>query len=178
MTVRTAADYAGALRALMPTGRVWPSDPNTDQQRALAALSNLPARLDRAADHLLAGALPGDSLDLLPEWEVSLGLPDPCAGSDPTIAARVNQVRARFIGSGGQSVPFFTAFCSALGFTVQIEPYAPFRVGHTAGEPLYGDDWIFAWAVRILASSDVVSIDVLLCELNALKPAHTCVFLI
>ena len=172
------ADYTGALQALLPQGRVWPNDPLSIQAQVLGALAQTPARIDAAATALLAGALPGDYVDLVPEWEETLGLPDPCAGAAPSIAERAAQVRARFIGGGGQSLPFFIAFAAALGFTVSIETFISFRAELSCVEsPLFGDDWTFAWGVRIIAQTGTVSTAVLLCELNALKPAHTFVFI-
>lgn len=176
---RPAADYAGAIRALMPRGRAWPNDPDTVQSRVIAALAQTPARVDQAAGALLDGSLPGNNLDLIPEWEATLDLPDPCAGPNPTLAARAFQVRARFVGSPGQSVGFFIAFAAALGFKITITTWAAFQADVSAVEtPLYGDDWFFAWGVHVVANTGGLSTDVLLCELDTLKPAHTYVFLI
>jgi len=178
MTARTVSDYAGALRGLLPRGRVWPQDPETDQQRLVHALANEPQRLDAAAVGLLAGSLPGDNAALLLEWEESLGLPDPCVGPNPSQAERAKQVRARFIGSNGQSASFFVAFAAALGFTIEIETYAPFRIGLGAiGDALASDAWCYAWGVRVIANAGGIAPSALLCELQALKPAHTTVFL-
>lgn len=174
----TAADYTGVLQALLPHGRVWPDDPASIQAQILGALAETPARYDAVVAGLLAGSLPGDYVDLIPEWEETLGLPDPCGGVDPSIAARAAQVRARFIGGGGQSLPFFVAFALALGFTVEIETFISFRPDISCVEtPLYGDEWTFAWGVKILAQTGTVTAAVLLCELNSLKPAHTTVFI-
>lgn len=176
---RSAEDYAGAIRALMPRGRVWPTDPDTVQARVIAALAQTPARLDQVAADLLARSLPGRNDDLVPEWEATLGLPDPCAGTDPSLAARAFQVQARFVGSPGQSVAFFKEFAAALGFTITITNWSPFQADvSTVETPLYGDDWFFAWGVHVVTNTGGLSNDVLLCELDALKPAHTYVFLI
>jgi uncharacterized protein YmfQ (DUF2313 family) len=41
-------------------------------------------RLTARANNLLIDAFPGSTYELLPEWEATLGLPDPCAGEAPT----------------------------------------------------------------------------------------------
>jgi len=175
----SADDYAGALRALLPPGRVWRAEPGSVQAQVLGALAQTPARLDEAASQLLALSRPGDNPDLLVEWEESLGLPDPCAGPAPTISERAHQVRARFGGGGGQSAAFFIAYAAALGFTITITTFAAFRadVG-TVESPVFEDDWNFAWGVTVTANTSGLSNDVLACEFEALKPAQTYVFLI
>lgn len=178
MTGHTASDYASALRSLLPTGRAWSAEPGTVRALLITALAQGPARLDAAANALLAGSLPGDYVDLLPEWEASLGLPDPCVGANPTLSDRAHSVRARFIGGGGQSQAFFIAYAAALGFTVSITVYAPLRVETgTVETPVYEDDWGYAWSAHVIANPGGLATAVLLCELNALKPAHTVVFL-
>ncbi|WP_443024481.1 putative phage tail protein [Sphingomonas sp. Ant H11] len=77
--------------------------------------------LDAAANSILAGSLPGSSLSgFIPEWEATLGLPDPCAGDAPTVQQRCDQIRARFVGGGGQSRQHYLDMAKTLGFTITI----------------------------------------------------------
>lgn len=184
-----AADFLGAIQKLLPRGRVWPRDQNSVQAQALAGLAPSYARNTARANYLLVDAFPGTTYELLPEWELSLGLPDPCAGDQPTIRARRNQVVARLANGGGQSVPYFIGAALNLGYSVTVTQYAPARIGQSrVGEPLCGTDWAFAWQInsplntvlRSRVGSSTVgeplaswSNSVLECELNALKPAHT-----
>ena len=178
MTSRYSADdYAGAARALMPRGRVWSQDPNSVQGQALGALGQSMARTDAAAIALLGDAFPAQPVNLLPDWESSLGLPDPCAGLNPTVVQRQNQVQARFVGGGGQSRARFVQFAATLGFTITITTYAPFRVGlDTIGEPIASVAWAFAWGITVLTNTGGLDRAVLACELNAIKPAETTLF--
>lgn len=175
----TSADYASAVRALMPRGRVWPDDPGSNQSQAVSGLVGSFERLDADAVDLIADAFPATTDQLLPEWEASLGLPDACAGDAQTIAQRKAHVLVRFIGAGGQSRAHFIAYAASIGFKISITAYAPFRVGVNAcGQPLYGPAWAYAWGVKILANTGGLDASVLLCELNAMKPAETVVFLL
>ncbi|MBV8971907.1 MAG: DUF2313 domain-containing protein [Sphingomonadaceae bacterium] len=175
----SAADYAAASLALRPRGPVWPDDPTSVQATTLAALSASLARSDADAVALLVDAFPFTTLDLLPEWEASLGLPDPCAGPSPTIGQRQAQVRARFIGGGGLSRSRYIAFAAALGFTITITVFSPFRVERNRiGDPLASDDWAFAWGVNVVTNFGGLSTDVLLCELQSVAPADTTVFIL
>jgi uncharacterized protein YmfQ (DUF2313 family) len=196
----SAADYTAQLRALLPRGRVWPLDETSGQQKVLACLGQAPARVDAAACGLLVDAYPTSAVGLLPEWEGTLGLPDPCLGPSPTIAQRQDQVGARLIAGGGQSVQHMIDFAAALGFDISVNVFAPFRAGRNqVGQPIYGPDWSFTWVVTIL--SGVVSADhaafrvgqntagdplatmaaaaaALECELNKIAPAHTTVIFV
>lgn len=174
-----AADYASAARALMPRGLAWPADPDTEQSRTLSAIAATFERSDGMANGILVGSLPGQITPLLPEWEASLGLPDPCAGETPSIAQRCDQVRGRFVGVGGQSRQRFIDFAAALGFTVDIISYAPFRAGRsTAGNACADANWSFSWGIKVLATNGALPIEALLCELEAVKPAETTILIV
>jgi uncharacterized protein YmfQ (DUF2313 family) len=172
-----ATDYLAAMQALMPRGDAWPTDAGTTQPEVLSALARTFQRSNVAAANLLIDAFPATPVKLLPEWEETLGLPDPCAGEAPTLQERQAQVLARFANGGGQSKRFFIALAATLGFQITITQYTGanahlwqvnahntnpvwFRAGiSTAGEPLEA----------------VINSDVLECVFNELKPAHTTV---
>lgn len=186
-----AADFLAALQACMPRGRVWPKDADATQTQVLQGLAMPFKQHNDRANYLLIDAFPATAEELLPEWEATLGLPDPCAGTQPTIAARQAQVLARFAGQGGQSVAYFIAYAARLGFTVTITQYTPFRMGQQSmGDQLGSPDWAFTWAVNSppntvipfrmgqSAMGDALASwgnAVLQCELTAIKPAHTVV---
>lgn len=187
----SSADFTSALLSLLPRGRVWPKELTSIQAQAISCYAPTFQRLSDGAQTLLVHAFPATVVDLLPEWEATLGLPDPCAGPSPTMEARRRQVVARFTNNGGQSIAHFTAFAAGLGYQISITQYAPFRCGQSAcGQPLGGTDWFFAWSVN----SSLITINrftvgqsaagdplaawgnkVLECELSAAAPAHTVV---
>ncbi|MBB5414116.1 YmfQ family protein [Paraburkholderia atlantica] len=187
----TSADYLRAFQSLMPRGRVWPTDSNAEQTQVFAGLTQVYARNTARANQLLVDAFPATTYELLPEWEATLGLPDPCAGSAPTIAQRQQQVVARLANSGGQSITYFVNFAAQLGYTVKIEQFTQARAGMLkAGDPCCGRDWNFAWRVAAPASTIVRAVAgamaagdplaafgnaVLECEIRSVMPAHTIV---
>lgn len=184
-----AADYLAALQALMPRGRVWPRDPDAVQTQALSGLTPVYERQNARSNQLLVDAFPASTIELLPEWEETLGLPDPCAGASPTIAARRAQVVARIEARGGQSAAYFISFALALGYVITITEFVPARIGLArAGQPLNGPAWAHAWRVNAALHTVVraqVGISqageplaywsnaVLECELREVMPAHT-----
>ncbi|BCF88662.1 YmfQ family protein [Paraburkholderia largidicola] len=185
----TSADFLSVLQALMPRGRVWPRDGDAVQTKTLAGCAPTFARLTARSNQLLVDGFPTSAYEVLPEWESSLGLPDPCAGAAPTVPQRQQQVVARFANSGGQSLGYFIDFAAALGYSVVIEQYTQARAGLLkAGDPVNGYDWNFAWKIKAplntvvravagaMAAGDPLAAwgnNVLECEFNAVKPAHT-----
>lgn len=168
----TVDDHLSAAQGLLPRGRAWPRDPSSVQAQTLRTLVATFKRLTDRGAYLLTDAFPATANELLPEWESSLGLPDPCAGESPTIELRQSQVVARLAAGGGQSIAFFTDFAKTLGFEITVTQYKPFRAGSKAGTPLYGNDWAFAWQVTAVSGADNA---VLQCEFQRLSPAHTIV---
>jgi uncharacterized protein YmfQ (DUF2313 family) len=187
--VYRAEDYLAALQALMPRGRVWPRDSDAIQTKTLAGLAPSYVRNNQRAAAVLVESLPSTTYELLPEWEATLGLPDPCAGPSPTIEGRRAQVVARFAGSGGQSIPYMVSFAANLGYTITITEFVPAQVGLLrAGQPLNGAAWAYAWqvnyALNTIRNARVGAFSageplaswgnaVLECELESIAPAHT-----
>lgn len=127
----SSTDYVGALQALMPRGRVWPREPDALQTKVLAGLAKSYERHNERANSLLVDAFPTSTIELLPEWEASLGLPLAAAGPNPSIAARQTLVVARLIGAWGISVPDLQQYARLLGYEVTVTQHAPFRCGQS-----------------------------------------------
>lgn len=185
----TDDDFALALRNLLPRGRAWNTDADSVQAQAVSAYAPTFRRSGDAGLELVVDAFPASTVNLLDEWESTLGLPDPCAGVSPTLQARRNQVVARFSSTGGQSVSDFVAFAAGLGYAITVRQYTPFRVGQSVcGDPLSGPDWAHTWAVETslntptyfrtgrAAVGEALSTwgnAVLECELASISPAHS-----
>ena len=136
---RSEADYLGAIQALLPRGRAWSRDPATTLTAVLDGWARAYARVDARQTNLLTDAFPTTAIELLPEWEATLGLPDPCLGALPTLQQRQTQVYARLVAMGGQSIPYLTMVAASLGFPVGITEFAPFRAGvNHAGDAING----------------------------------------
>lgn len=185
----TSADFVSALQTLLPTGRAWSKDPGAVPTKTLQGLAPTFSRQTARSNNLLIDGFPATANELLPDWESSLGLPDPCAGESPTLQLRRAQVVARFANTGGQSAAYFTQFALALGYDVTIQAYVPARAGQArCGDPCYGVPWAHAWAVELplntvtraragqsTAGEPLASWGnaVLQCEFAAFKPAQT-----
>ncbi|WP_241300461.1 YmfQ family protein [Burkholderia stabilis] len=185
----TAANFLKALQGLMPRGRVWPRASDAVQTQVLSGLAPSYERQTARANYLLTDAFPPTAYELLPEWEETLGLPDPCAGPAPTIPQRQSQVVARFVGGGGPSIADLIQFAANLGYPITITQFVEARAGQlTAGGASAGTAWSFTWQVNAplntivfaragaMAAGDALASwgnSVLECELRAVAPAHT-----
>lgn len=188
---RSAADYAVALRRLLPQGLAWPSNPSAVLTKVVNGLTGVFGYVDeRAADLLEIETDPRSTNELLPEWEEAFGLPDDCTPLPPTdpVVRRGNLVDKMTL-LGAQSREFFIDRGVKFGETVEIREYAPYmcgvsRVGDTRMASLTDDlknfRWQlgppenrFYWTVKITQLlSNFVGGD-FHCVLRKWKPAHT-----
>jgi uncharacterized protein YmfQ (DUF2313 family) len=182
-------DYQQALLKLLPRGRVWNKDLSSNMAQVMAALAPSFKRLNDRAINVISDAFVGTTNELLPEWEETLGLPDPCQGPNATAANRRKQAVARFVGTGGLSIPAITAFAQNLGYPIQIREYAPFFADRgTADSAVWDESAAYLWTVIApqqiityfsadlsVAGDPLVSYQstVLQCELARVAPAHT-----
>jgi uncharacterized protein YmfQ (DUF2313 family) len=172
----TEADFVGAIESLMPRGRVWPRDPDSVQAQVVAGFAGTFLRLSIAAAQLIVDAFPASTVNLIGEWEESLGLPDPCAGPEPTLQLRQAEVVQKFAGLGGQSVPYFEGIAALLGFEITITEFGASNPHHwQVNAPTLSEIWFRAGAST--AGEPLVSggNEVLECIIRELKPAHTTV---
>lgn len=181
-------DFLAALQAYLPRGFAWPRDPDAVLTQFLAGTAKAQARLHARENALLVDVFPATTLELLPEWEFSLGLPDKCIGPAPTIEERRALVMARLTAQGGASIAYFIAIALALGYVITISEFPAGTFGLPFGLPMLADRWVHAWQVDTDALrrtrfkfgtafgrpfSEWTEAAVLRCEFERLQPAHT-----
>jgi uncharacterized protein YmfQ (DUF2313 family) len=143
-------DFLAAIQGLLPSGRAWPRDPDTVMTAVLDGWARAYNRVNARQANLLIDAFPLSTVELLPEWEATLGLPDPCLGPAPTVQQRQAQVLSRFTDPGGQSIGRLTAVAASLGYTVAITEYAPFRAGISrCGDAITGTIYFVTGVVHV-----------------------------
>jgi uncharacterized protein YmfQ (DUF2313 family) len=191
LPIYTNDDYTQTFLNLLPTGRIWDKDVGSPLTQAISALVPSFSLLSERATNLITDSFVLTTNELLPQWESSLNLPDPCQGVAPTLESRRNEAVARFIGLGGLSIPFFVDYAATLGYTVQIQEFSPFFAErNTAESELWEGIAAYLWQVN--ASNDLLTqfeadvsaadeelwefaSTVLQCEFTRLAPAHTTV---
>lgn len=191
----TATDYQVAAFSLLPRGWAWPRDPDTVMGKFWLAIGAGLARMHaRACAFLRIEVDPSRALELLPDWELTTGLPDQCTGAAETLAERRLAVLSRLTSRGGQNIAFFAALATSLGYEITISEFKPFMAGISrAGDPEWqvgSPTMRFYWSVSVAdprltwfragagqaGQSPHVSIaraDDLECLLNRHRPAHS-----
>ena len=136
----TQDDYAQSLAALLPTGPAWPRDPDSIVMQFIDGLAGIWGNdVSGAADTFLTvESFPPTSVNLLPEWEESFGLPDDCLAEPLTIVDRHAALVQRMTIQGAQSRAFFIEAAASIGYTIQIREFSPWmfgvsRCGDTSG---------------------------------------------
>jgi uncharacterized protein YmfQ (DUF2313 family) len=191
MTIPTysADQFLAQVKRTAPRGRAWPRGIGTVLHQALSGFMPTAECFGTAAAGIVQDVFPATTYSVLPEWESTLGLPDPCAGENPTLQGRQSQVVARLSDSGGSSISYFVAYAKTLGFDITITQFVPARFGQAKfGTPYYGKEWAFIWQVNCPSLTINVAQfgaarfgdpyrtwggNVLICELNVRAPAHT-----
>jgi uncharacterized protein YmfQ (DUF2313 family) len=187
----SAIDYLWQFERLLPRGRVWHRGWGTAQAAQLLTLMPTWAALDARAGELIPDAFPCTTVELLPEWEATLGLPDPCVQPPlSTLQQRQAAVCAKFVARGGQTRDYFIQIAASLGYEISIETFTPFFASRgCAGQPLNGPEWAFAWQITVHSTLPVTYFrasmssandplatfgdETLRCMFEAIKPAHT-----
>jgi uncharacterized protein YmfQ (DUF2313 family) len=112
------------LRILLPIGDAWPrAVPELVRDQVLDGLGLSYDRVRRRALDLVEESDPRTAIEMLPEWEAALGLPDTCAPLADTVAERQRRAHAKLIARGGDTIAYFTAVAAALGFAITIEEH-------------------------------------------------------
>lgn len=185
------ADFEEAVaRKLPPRGLAWPRQLGGVFQGFLSAIADVLAAFHaRHAQLTEVEAFPPTSVELLPDWETVLGLPDPCLGANPVTSARQAAVGAKLAATGGQSVPYYQELAVNLGGAISVTEYAPWRWGVDVwGTPWRNATWAYVWLVTLenQAAFDFewgvsswgepywqIANGPIRCEIQRLAPAHT-----
>ena len=127
---RSGSDYTHAFLQLLPQGQAWPREQGSTLVQTCDGLSEYWGFVDgRAADLLERESDPRKTIELLPEWERAWGLPDPCFPSATTIGERQRMLVLYMTYLGGQSRQYFIDLMAWLGYTIEIQEFAPFMAG-------------------------------------------------
>jgi uncharacterized protein YmfQ (DUF2313 family) len=127
---RPGEDYATAFLTMLPQGQAWPKEPGSVLERVCSGLNEFYGYVDgRAGDLLEIESDPRKTIEILSDWERAWGLPDPCFASPQTVEQRRRILVLWMTWMGGQSRKYFTDLMAWLGYTIEIQEFAPFMCG-------------------------------------------------
>lgn len=163
------ADYLQSLQALLPPGDVWPREPDAVLTRVLDVVAGELARVDLRGDELSAEADPRRTAELLAEWELDAGLPDPCITAPQGLELRQERLVSKLTSGGGASRQYFIGLAAGLGYAITIHEYRPFTCQSPCNAPLDPDPWRHAW--RVDTESD--GLRVMTCQSGCNEPLRS-----
>lgn len=186
-----ASAYVSMLQGLLPSGKAWTRDPNSNLSKVLGFIASELAILDGRTQDLLNEADPRATLEMLSDWENDAGLPDICTSLNTTLQERRQALTNRITMLGGQSKAFFISIAASLGYTITITTYNLFVCGLSRCDDTLngGPTNRYIWTVNVPnprltyfrtgasecgeALMSVARAADLECVLQQLQPAHT-----
>lgn len=147
--------FTAQMQALLPQGAAWSRAPDAQLTKLLRALAQEFARIDARSYAMLDEADPRTTLELLPDWERLVGLPDACVPVTGSVRERQMAVATKIAGLGGQSAAYYIDLAGSLGFAIEIEEFAPFTTDSRVDADVMDDNWAFVWRVSLTNDDDV-----------------------
>lgn len=132
----SVTEWLTALQQVMPRGKAWPRDNDADLNRFLRALAARLTRIEYDASRLHVEMRPETTLQLLPEWEQYLALPE-CGIAATTTEARRRAVVEKYRRKGGLATWQIEAAAAALGFTIKVTAVLPHHCLRDCMYPLH-----------------------------------------
>lgn len=119
--------YLKVISDLLPNGKAWE---HVKCSPLIKGMSYEFARFEERVRHFLGSELdPRLSVELLPDWEALLGIPDECTPENQTIERRQEQVVQKLTAQGGIDAAYYEFVGSQLGFAIEVLNTPDFRVG-------------------------------------------------
>lgn len=188
------ADWFQRTMDLLPPGLFWSRDPNSNLGKLVTLFAT--ARQQRHQRKLILldiESVPTSAVELLPDWEQALGLPDPCRPLPGTLAARWAAIADVFFADHPPTSDNMVAWAASAGWNVTIREQRDFVAGISMPGDAVGEN-DFTWVVTVLdqvidyfraaqgMSGDPLwsgpDLTTLECILRRAAPAHTQVYFI
>ncbi|KEA51785.1 hypothetical protein DT73_12685 [Mangrovibacter sp. MFB070] len=146
------AAWLHALQQVMPRGKAWPREADSDLTRLLLALATRLNRVETNADLLLPEMRPETTRQLLDEWEGYLELPE-CELPASTFEGRRRAVVEKYHRKGGLAPWQIEAVAADLGFNVKVNVILPHHCMRSCMYPLWPNRYRWLLQIEVLDSS-------------------------
>jgi len=151
---KTADEYRDQSIQLQPEGRPWSLNPLSNWMKLMGAVCEEIARVRARACELRTELVPSKTVNLLPDFETELGLPEPCNLNAPTdFESRRDEVVRKTAAVGGNSIEYYRSLAAKLGVEVVIYEDTgteSFLCGrNVSGDAINGTIFLFTWYVEV-----------------------------
>jgi len=191
----SADNYLQMLMNLLPRGRAWSRSADGILYKLMHAFSAEIGRVDGRSNDLSVERSTKLAIELLPDHEKDLGLPDVCTKLATTIDERQRIANNKLTTDTGLNKQTYIDIAADLGYTITITEFTPAWCGVVeCGDSIGNQDNIFYWQVNVYLSPEaseswvyatcggaqcgdliiyIPLMSVLQCVLNTYKPAWT-----
>lgn len=129
--------YIELYKNFLPRGRLWRNKNSPPFSDLIGGMNVEPCRVDERVFDFFKEIDPSQTVEMLPEWENALGLPDECTPAGLTDDERRAQIVQKLTNVGGLSEPFYEFVIGRLGLTGDVFNNLAFVVGRsTVGQAL------------------------------------------
>lgn len=146
-------EWHNALLQLMPRGKVWPRNPDSDLSKYVFGFAQRLVDAEVSADQLYLEMRPETTVQLLPEWESYLGLPE-CNIKNQSFESRRAAVVEKYHRKGGLQTWQIKAMALALGFVVEVNEHFPHHVLRSVMYPIWPNRWRHTLEVVVYGMPD------------------------
>lgn len=145
--------WSHALQQQTPRGLAWSSDAKSDLYKYIKGYAPRLAAAETNADLLLLEMRPESTVQLLPEWETYLGLPE-CNIENQTFESRRQAVVEKYHRKGGLQTWNVEKLAADLGFTITVDELYPHHCLRGCTYPLYEDKYRHILRVTVYGIPD------------------------
>lgn len=170
----TVERYRDAALALLPPGRAYSKEPDSNIGELLEALMVEFARIHDDAAILKTNRTPARAVEYIADWEAALGLPGTCVTSPSTVMAeRQGAAVAKLLGRTSHARAAYEAAASALGYDdVTFVTFPPFSCDGDCEQSVYGDEWANVVRAYVFEGDQQASAELTCTFVDQLRRSH------
>lgn len=155
--VHSSEEYRKVLAAISPKGMALPTDPDSNWQHLLKAFGAAFADHDQDLAHTVEQWFPHTTVEFVPEWEKTLGLPDECDTIEDgqTLEERQAAIIRKWQLQNAQTPAFFLKQAQEVGWpdAALIELLPPICGVAECGDEVMAPEAVYVWMIKVEAIS-------------------------
>ncbi|EGR0074854.1 hypothetical protein VCV51_032907 [Vibrio cholerae V51] len=132
--------WSSSIMQQMPRGVIWQRETTLDLYKYAAGYAPRLEAAEISAEGLLFEMRPETTLQMLPEWEDYLALPE-CSTANQTIESRRAAVAEKYYRKGGFQSWNIEKLAADLGFDIEVQELYPHHILRGCNYPLYEEKY-------------------------------------
>lgn len=129
-------DWLSVLQQVMPRGPAWSNEASSPLARYLRGYARRLQRAEANADRLLDEMRPQSTIEMLPEWEQYLGLPE-CGTAPESFVQRRAAVVEKYGRRLGLAIWQIEMLAARLGYQIEVRVNYPHHCQRSCVYPLH-----------------------------------------